>query len=112
MTRVRVLSPPPLSPSPLQIGTRQTVTVTGVDDLVDDDDVAYTIITAAATSSDPNYSGLNAANVQLTNVDNDTAGITVSPTSGLITTEAGATSTFTIVLDTQPTASVTIALSS
>ena len=33
----------------------QTVTVTGVDDLVDDGDIAYTIVTAAATSTDPNY---------------------------------------------------------
>ena len=45
------------------------------------------------------------------NTDNDTAGITVSPTSGLVTTEAGGTATFTVVLDTQPTANVTIGLS-
>lgn len=38
--------------------------------------------------------------------------ITVEPTSGLVTTEAGGTDTFTIVLDTQPTAPVTIDLSS
>ena len=31
----------------------QTVTVTGVDDAVDDGDVAYTIVTAAATSTRP-----------------------------------------------------------
>lgn len=39
-------------------------------------------------------------------------GITVTPTFGLTTTEAGDTATFTVVLDTQPTADVTIALSS
>ena len=37
--------------------TPQTVTVTGVNDGIDDGDVAYTIVTAAATSSDANYSG-------------------------------------------------------
>ena len=40
------------------------------------------------------------------------AGITVSPTSGLTTTEVGGTATFTVVLDTQPTANVTVGLSS
>lgn len=39
-------------------------------------------------------------------------GITVSPTSGLETTEDGGTAAFDVVLDTQPTADVTIAVSS
>src|SRR5690606_15483405 len=50
--------------------------------------------------------------VSVTNTDNDSAGITVNPTSGLVTTEAGGTATFTVVLDTQPSADVSIALSS
>src|SRR5439155_12240268 len=92
--------------------TAQTVTVTGVNDLVADGDVPYTIVTAAATSTDPNYSGRNAADVGVTNTDNDIAGMTVSPTSGLTTTEAGGTATFTVALTSQPTANVTIGLSS
>lgn len=40
------------------------------------------------------------------------AGITVNPTSGLITTEAGGEDTFTVVLDSQPSADVSIDLSS
>src|SRR5205814_938652 len=40
------------------------------------------------------------------------AGIIVVPTTGLITTEAGGTATFTVVLNAQPTADVTIGLSS
>ena len=89
------------------------MTVTGVDDAVDDGNVAYTIVTAAATSSDPNYSGLNPADVSVTNNDDaDTAGVTVNPTSGLVTTEAGGTATFTVVLSSQPTSNVTIAVSS
>ena len=90
----------------------QTVTVTGVDDALDDGNVAYTILTAPATSTDPTYSGVDAADVTVTNTDNDAAGITVTPTTGLTTTEAGGTATFTVVLNTQPTADVTIALSS
>ena len=69
-------------------------------------------MTAAATSADPTYNGVNAADVAVTNTDNDAAGITVTPTTGLTTTEAGGTATFTVVLNTQPTADVTIALSS
>ena len=90
----------------------QTVTATGVDDFIDDGDIAYTIVTAAATSSDSNYAGQNPADVSVTNTDNDTAGITVSPTSGLVTTEAGGAATFTVRLTSQPTANVTIGLSS
>ena len=86
----------------------QTVTVTGVNDALDDGDIAYTIVTAAATSADALYNGINAADVAVTNTDNDAAGITVTPTSGLTTTEAGGTATFTVVLTTQPTADVTI----
>src|SRR5439155_26816604 len=50
--------------------------------------------------------------VSVSNSDDDTPGITVNPTSGLVTTEAGGTATFTIVLTCQPTASVSIPLSS
>src|SRR5437762_1502341 len=90
----------------------QTVTVTGVNDLGADGDVAYTIVTAPATSTDPGYSGRDGADVGVTNTDNDNAGITVIPTSGLTTTEGGGTATFTVVLTSQPTANVTIGLSS
>ena len=90
----------------------QTVAASGVNDDLDDGDVAYTIVTAAATSTDVNYNGRNPADVPISNMDNDTAGITVNPTSGLTTTEAGGTATFTVVLNTQPTADVTIGLSS
>ncbi len=41
-----------------------------------------------------------------------TAGIIVNPTSGLVTTETGGTDNFTIVLTSQPTANVTIGLTS
>ena len=78
--------------------TPVTITVTGVDDVLDDGNVAYTIVTAAATSTDATYNGINAADVAVTNTDNDAAGITVTPTSGLTTTEAGGTATFTVVL--------------
>src|SRR5207302_8902653 len=53
-----------------------------------------------------------ASDVSLTNTDDDTAGITVSPTSGLTTTEAGSDVSFDVVLNSQPTANVVIGISS
>ena len=49
----------------------QTVTITGVDDDLDDGDVSYAIVTAVAVSNDPKYNGLDAANVSVTNVDDE-----------------------------------------
>ncbi len=86
----------------------QTVTVTGVDDSVDDGDIAYTIVTAAATSSDGNYNGINPADVTATNTDDDTAAINVTPTT--LTIPEGSNDTFTVVLGSEPTADVTVNL--
>ena len=53
----------------------QTVTVTGVDDSATDGNQSYTVILAAATSSDSNYNGLNPTDVSVTNIDNEWSGI-------------------------------------
>ncbi|MCY2962326.1 MAG: hypothetical protein NT069_01520, partial [Planctomycetota bacterium] len=89
----------------------QVLTVTGVDDLVDDGDVGFLILTNAAVSGDASYSGLNATDVSVTTIDDDTASVLVSAISGM-TTEAGGTATFSLVLGSQPTAAVTIGLTS
>ena len=89
----------------------KTVTVTGVDDFRDDGDVNYTIQTGAASSTDPTYNGMPVAEVSLSNTDDDTFGISVLPTSGLTTTEAGGEATFNVRLNSQPTSNVTITLS-
>ena len=90
----------------------QTVTVTGQDDAVADGGQVYNILVGAATSGDADYMGLDPADVEATNTDNDSPGITVNPTSGLTTTEAGGDDTFTIVLNSRPTADVTISITS
>ncbi len=105
------VSPSSLTFTPANWNIPQTVTITGVDDNVDDDDVSYTIEIAAAQSNDPAYDGLDPADVSVTNIDDDTAGVTVSAISGS-TSEKGGTATFTVKLNSQPTANVTINLSS
>ena len=83
---------PALTFTPANWNMPQTVTVTGVDDSVDDGDIAYTIVTAAAVSARPGLQRPERGRrVGRRNTDNDTAGITVTPTSGLTTTEAGGT---------------------
>ena len=93
----------------------QTVTVTGQDDAIDDGDVGYTV-TLDPSSTDTNYDGLSSVTVSVTNTDNDTAGVTVDPSTGLITKEdpdaADRNATFTVVLDSEPVHPVTIGLSS
>lgn len=80
----------------------QFVTVTGVDDFIDDDDQNYTIKFDKLKSSDVAYKNMDPADLMLTNDDNDTVGIIVSPTSGHITTERGGTATFNVKLASQP----------
>ena len=110
-----MVSPATLSFDAANWSQPQTVTVTGVDDGAIDGNVNYTIVTDAATSVDTNYNGLNAADVSVTNNDNDVAvpgSIDVNPTTGLSTSEAGASANFNVVLGSQPTANVTIGLRS
>jgi len=70
-----VISTPSLTFTPANFNTPQTVTITGIDDLVVDGNIAYSIITAAATSTDLNYNGLDPSDVSVTNNDNDTTPI-------------------------------------
>ena len=59
--------------------TPQIATVTGIDDGSADGDVAYSVVTAAATSTDGYYDGINPSDVSVLNLDYDTAGIIVVP---------------------------------
>ncbi len=111
-TKEGTVSPATLTFTSANYAAPQVVTVTGVDDKVADGDTPYQITLGAATSKDANYNGHFNTQVDVTNLDNDSAGILVNPTSGLTTSENGSSASFTIVLQSQPTANVTIALSS
>ena len=90
----------------------QDVTVTGVNDDESDGNQTFMILVQAANSNDGDYSGYNPEDVEVTNIDDDTPGITVFPTSGLFTGEDGSTDTFEIVLNSRPTSDVSIVVSS
>jgi hypothetical protein len=85
----------------------QTVTVTGVNDNLADGEQPYAIVFTATTSSDGAYAAITPGNVAVANTDNDSAGIKVSAISGK-TSEDLTQATFTIVLNSQPTADVTV----
>ncbi len=86
----------------------QTITVTGVDDFVDDGDVGFDLFFGPSVSTSLEYAGLTTASFQMTNADNDTAGIVVGPLSGPVISEGGTSVTFTVVLNSQPTAVVRV----
>ncbi len=108
-----IVSPASLTFTASNWMTEQTVTVRGVDDFTADGNQVYSIrVMALQAAGDSRYNGLNPADPAATNTDNDVAGVVVSPTSGLVTTEGGGTATFTVVLTSAPTASVSVSLSS
>ncbi|MFV1967150.1 MAG: hypothetical protein ACC628_17110, partial [Pirellulaceae bacterium] len=100
------VSPTSLSFQPGDWKMPKTVTVTGVDDDLDDGDIAYTIVTAAASSADPKYDGLNPENVSVTNEDDDVQSLVVSPLNVIV--NEGGTSEFTVKLAAKPTSNVTV----
>ena len=85
--------------------TAQTVTVSAAQD---NDNVNGTaLINHTALSADTDYGGITIASVTATEADDD-AGVTLSRTSVSVT--EGSTATYTVVLDTAPSANVTIAV--
>src|SRR5262249_24923270 len=67
------VAPTSLTFTPADWNVPQTVTVTGVNDGIDQGNVAYTIVPGAATSQDPAYNGMVASSVAVTNIDTNGA---------------------------------------
>jgi hypothetical protein len=86
----------------------QSIVVPILGDFVDELDESFFINLAnlsGATFKD------DIKQLKATIIDNDTAGITITPTTGT-TTETGGTASFTVQLDSQPTADVSFSLNS
>ena len=113
------VSPGTLTFTTTNWNSAQTVTVTGVDDNMDQSGNRSVTISHSAASTDANYNGntISIANVIATVVDNDGAGLSINETgtpkeTRVTETGSGNTDTYTVVLDSQPTASVTIVATS
>ena len=84
----------------------KSITITPYNDSIDDNDQVFSIVTTASVSADGNYHNINPADIVVTNVDDDTSGFLITPTSGLITTESSGTAEFTVSLTSEPSADV------
>ena len=91
----------------------QTVTITGLDDDLDDGDVLYTLVTGDPTSPDPIYDALDAddsPDIQLLNIDDDVSAVFVESSGGTLS-EDGDTVTLGYRLTARPTSEVRVVLS-
>ncbi len=92
------VSPTELSFEPDDAQLPRAVTVTGVDDSLLDGDIAFNVITSPAVSADPDYSGLDPADVSVVNRNNDFPSLTIGDVS-LLEGSTGTTSfVFPVVL--------------
>jgi uncharacterized cupredoxin-like copper-binding protein len=103
-------TPASLTFTPGNWSVAQTVSVSAVDDSVDEGLHTATIAHTAA-SSDALYEGVLVPDVVASITDNDKAGVAVTEGGGKTeVTEDGATDSYQIVLQSQPLANVSIAL--
>ena len=109
------VSPSVLTFTPSDWSDAQTVTLTGVDDSppVADGGQGYTVILGVirGSTADARYGARSALTVYASNRDNDDGRLDVGEVSGQAT-EAGGKATFPVALRTQPSAAVTVAVSS
>ena len=99
------VTPAALTFTPANWDAAQAVTVSAADDA----DAANGEATIAHSASGGDYDAVAIASVMATESDDDTAGVTVTPTD-LAVPEAS-TATYTVTLDTEPTAAVTVSVS-
>ena len=83
----------------------QEVTVSAAED----DDATDGTATIEHAVSGGDYAGVTADSVRVTESDNDTRGVTVTPT--VLSVTEGSSEKYTVALDTPPSADVTISLS-
>ena len=88
--------------------TPQTVTVTAEQDDDAVDEPAVNLTHTVSSTADTAYHGMTADSVSVTVNDDDTAGVTVSPTA--ITVVGGGSNGYSVVLDTEPAGDVSVAI--
>ncbi|MDX1744367.1 MAG: Calx-beta domain-containing protein [Halobacteriales archaeon] len=98
------VSPGTLTFTPADWDVFQVVTVTGVDDLVDDGDVQTAVtVSVDDAESDDAFDPTPDFDVLVTTLDDDTADVVIAETDGgTLVTEGGGTDTLTVTLATEP----------
>ncbi|NCC31247.1 MAG: hypothetical protein EOM24_04380, partial [Chloroflexia bacterium] len=103
------VTPSSLIFTPDDWNSSRVVTVRAIDDRIDENDLHTTDIRHTLLSSDPNYNQVADLIVTIEILDNDTAGVAITPTT-LDVAEGGPSATYAVRLESQPTAPVTITL--
>ena len=113
-TAVATVNPTSLTFTTSNWSEPQTVTVTGVDDTVDQVADRTAVISHVATSTDTNYGGIMIDPVTVTVRDDDNAGVAVTETDGGTSVSEGGTETdsYDVVLTSEPTGDVTVTVTS
>ncbi len=108
------VSPSSLTFSSDNYTTAQTVTVTGINDNLDDGNITSTITLTFndSQSADESYEALADKTISVTTTDDDTLGITVTETNGSTAPMESKTDTLDITLSSEPVADVTISITS
>src|SRR5690606_37927102 len=84
----------------------------GIQDAVADGDQQFTILTGAAASTDAAYARLDATDVSVTNIDDDSASVYVKASRRMCVSENQLQTTFRVSLTAQPSADVLCTLAS
>ncbi|MCM2374218.1 sodium:calcium exchanger [Rhodopirellula sp. ICT_H3.1] len=102
------LSSTTLTFTPSNWNLPQTVQITATNDSVAEASLNVALQTSVLASTDSSFSGVSVDDLNVTVIDNDTAGVSITSTSGLITSENGQTATTQVRLTSEPTVPVTI----
>ena len=101
-------SPESLTFTPDNWDEEQTVTVTAVDDEIDDDSETMTLTHTVASPDDSDYDGIKAGSVDVSITDNDAPAVTVSFASAMYTAPEGGSVQVQVTLSQTPERQVTI----
>jgi len=91
---------------------KQLVTLTGLDDDEDDDDIEYKIVLGESVSEDADYSAVDPTDILAINIDDDVAGFALGYNRIVRTNEMGTDTVFTVKLNTEPAGTVALSVSS
>ena len=96
--------------TPTNWATPQTITVSGIDDLIIDGDQSGDVSISVSQDSDPAFRDLENQVVHVTNQDDDVAGLTIVETNGTRVSETGSVDTFTVRLSRGPLGDVELSV--
>ncbi len=95
--------------TPANWATPQTVTVTAIEDTTREAFVHFSTLSHALSSTDAGYNGLAVNSLQAAVTDNDNSFVHITQVGGsTVVTESGVQDTYTVVMPSQPSATVTV----